>query len=439
MTYKIPKLQVRRRTQEFAILHSKLISLADLIGQKIINQEGQQLGTVVDLVFRWDTGEPYPPLSGIIARVSRRQVWIPADHVTHVTPTQIELGSARLDLREFKPREGEVRLAKEVLDHQLIDLDGARVVRASDLYVALAAEHVRLVGVDVSLRSLLRRLGVRKFRAQPTPEVVIDWATIQSFGVQDTVKRNLKLASRSNELRRLRPGELADLLEDLGRDERRELLNTLPTEQAADALEEMEPEEVETILRESTPEEAGTYLSKMQPDEAADALRDVGEKLRKDLLAHMTKDSAKKVGEVLSYEETAAGGFMNTTIFTAHGSETVAGLRERLQAQEIDLKEIESVVIIDDTGGLVYDLALVDLLLANLEGTLGTLIKPPEPVTVLPMASIAEVAELLTEGRQPSILVVDDNNRPLGRIFADDVLDALLPGHGRFHFPRLLS
>lgn len=440
MTGKIPTPRVvRRKNKQFMALRGKLISLAGLIGQEIVNQEGEFVGTVVDLVFRWDPHEPYPPLTGVIARVARRQVWIAANNIAHVTVTKVELATAKLDLREFKPRDGEVRLAKEVLDHQLIDVDGARVVRASDLYVAVVSGQVRLVGVDVSLRSLLRRLGPRPLRIRPTPDVVIDWATIQSFGGQETVRRNLRLAAHRNELRRLRPGELADLLEDLSRDERQELLNVLPKEQAADVLEEMEPKEVETVLRESTRSEAGTYLSNMEPDEAADALRDVDANLRQDLLEHMTKDSAERVREVLSYNEATAGGVMNTALFTATAQELAGKVRERLLSLGTDLKEIESVVVTSSSGKLQYDLALVDLLIADPQATMASLIKPPETLTVTPTASVSEVAARLVESRRSSILVVDKDNHALGRIFADDIVDALLPEAGRFHFPRLLS
>ena len=438
MTYKLPTRRTRRKSPQFSALRDKLISVAGLIGQDVINQEGQFVGTVVDLVFRWDTREPYPPLTGIIVRVSRRMVFIRANKVARVLPTKVELATAKVDLREFEPREGEVRLGDEVLDHQLIDVDGVRVVRASDLYVATVSSQVRLVGVDVSFRSILRRLGPRRLWTRPTPELVIDWATIQSFGGQETNRHNLKIGAHHRELRKLRPGELADLLEDLGRDERQEILSALPKEEAADILEEMEPKEVETVLRESSKPDAGTFLSNMEPDEAADALRSVDENLRNDLLEHMTIDSAARVKKVLSYDEASAGGFMNTALFRADSSETVTQVQTRLLTSGIDLKEVESIVVETD-GKFIYDLAVVDLLIANARAKISSLITPPETITVSPSAIIDEVATLLVESRRTSILVVDENSKALGRIFADDIVDALLPDDGFFHFPRLLS
>jgi len=438
MVYSFPTPRTRRRSAQFHTLRDKLVSAAGLVGQRVVNQEGQYLGTVVDLVFRWDTGEPYPPLAGIIIHVSRRRVFVTVEKIDTVSATQISLSAANIDLREFRSRNGEVRLIHEVLDHQLIDVDGARVVRASDLYVAQLGNQVRLVGVEVGIRSLFRRLGPRRLRTKPVPEQVIDWATVQSFGGQ-SARSELTLSARRSELRRLRPGELADLLEDLGRDERRELLTVLPADQAADAIEEMEADEVESILRESTEKEAATFLSHMEPDEAADALRDMDEETRENLIAHMKRDSAKKVANVLAYDEELAGGSMNTDVYIARSSLTVESVRQQLAADNTNLKELESIAVVDSGGVLIYDLPVLDLVTAEPKVRLKALAHPTELVTVSPAATIEEVAEQLIESRRSSILVVDEDRKPMGRIFADDVIDALLPNRSSLRFPRLLS
>lgn len=415
-----------------------LISLTGVLGQPIVNQNGQPIGQLTDLVFRWDNHENYPPLTGLIVKVAGRQVWIGAANLAKLKVDKVELNNAKLDLRDFRPRSGEVRLAQEVLDHQLIDVDGARVVRASDLYLSVVSDEVRLVGLDVGYRALLRRIGPRGW-IKPSPDVVIDWATIQSFGGQggQDTKHDLKLSAKRQELRRMRPGELADLLEDLGRDERQELLNSLSAELAADALEEMEPEELEAILRESTPSEIGQYLSKMEPDEAADALRDVDPDLREDLLKNMSENSVAHVAEVLSHDESTAGGFMNTSLLIAKSSETAADVRQNLKAAQAELGNIDAVVVTDQKGKFIYDLPLVDLLLAEPGDKLNKLVKLPAPVTAGTQANIKQVAELLVESRRSSLVVLDEKERPIGRILADDVVDALLPDYGRFHFPRL--
>ncbi len=425
-------------SQRLKELRGSLISVAGVLGRKIINQDGQELGTVVDLVCHWDSKEVYPPLTGIIAKVSWRKVWIPVGNINQITQTQVLLGYAKLDLRDFKPRKGEVRLSQEVLDHQLLDVDGARVVRASDLYIASIASTTRLVGVDVGYKPLLRRLGPNKFRSKAMPDSVIDWATIESFGAQSEGQGQLKLSAHRQELRRMRPGELADMLEDLGRQERQELLNALTPELAADALEEMEPKQLEGLLRESTVEEGARYLSSMEPDEAADALRDVDDQRRENLLDLMPKDNARQVNKVLAYDEATAGGIMNTMILTAGSNQTVETIKKQLKSSDMDLGSLSGLAITDKKGKLLYDLPIANLLTAEDDQQLKDLMKPPATVTVQPEASLKEVAKLLIESRNPSIVVTDKKEYPLGRILADDLLDVLIPTE-RFHFPRLLS
>jgi CBS domain-containing protein len=438
MVHKFHFPTARSDSQLLKQLRGSLISVAGLVGREIVNQEGQTLGSIVDLVCRWDADETYPPLTGIIARVAYRRVWIPASNINQVSALRIQLNSAKMDLREFMPRSGEVRLHTEVLDHQLIDFDGARVVRASDLYIASVSGKTRLVGVDVGMKPLLRRLGPKKYRTKAVPDAVIDWGTIQSFGSQKDGKQELRLSANRNELRRMRPGELADLLEDLGRSERKELLNVLTPDLAADALEEMEAKELESLLRESSAEEGAEYLSNMEPDEAADALRDLDESSRDELLAQMSRERSNKLKKVLNYDEETAGGIMNISIFTAQSHTNVSEVKLKLKNSDTDINSLNAIAIIDKSGKLLYDLPLIELLTASDDAKLENLMKPPSTVTVLPDAPLEEVAELLIEGRGSSIVVTDKKDKPLGRIMADDLLDAILPS-GRFHFPRLLS
>jgi CBS domain-containing protein len=438
MVHKFHLPTTKRREARLKELRGSLVSLAGLIGRKVVNQDGQELGSVFDLVCHWDSTETYPPLTGIILKVGWRKVWIGINSIKEIKPTQVLLNSAKLDLRDFKSRLGEASLSKEVLDHQLIDVDGARVVRASDLYIASFAGRTHLVAVDVGFKPLLRRLGPNSLRVKVTPDAVIDWATIQSFGGEGEGRKQLKLASNRQELRRMRPGELADLLEDLGRNERQELLNALTPDLAADALEEMEPKELESLLRESTPEVGSNYLANMEPDEAADALRDLDRELREELLKLIPKAASKQISKVLGYDEETAGGIMTTDLITAKENETVEKVKQKLQESDVEPSSLSAIVILDKGHKLVYDLPIANLVLASDKTKMKDLIKPPATLTVKPSASLKEVAELLIETRSISIVVADANEKPLGRILADDLLDMFLPTD-RFHFPRLLS
>jgi CBS domain-containing protein len=418
-------------------VRAALVSLAGLVGKPVLNQAGQQIGRVADVVARWDGDQRYPPVTGLIVRVGRRRAWLPVDAVEEFGRDRIGLRTARLDLRDVARRPGEVELARDVIDHQLVDTDGARVIRASDLYLARVAGIVQLVGVDVGFNSLLRRLGPARFRSRPTPEKVIDWASITSFGSQRGPGGTLQAAEHG--LQRLRPGELADLLEDLGRTERRDLLAQLTPAQAADALEEMQEEELVQLLRESDTAEAAELLGRMEPDEAADGLRELDPDEQEKLLAAMPAQARDRVATLLGYAERSAGGIMTTLLVLAHPAETIRQVRDRLRANREHDEDLAGVIVLGDDGRLLDDVTMTELFLADLDSSVDGLIGPPWPVTVTPDADLEEIAERLVESRHSSVVVVDEEERPLGRILADDVLDMLEPDRARFRFPRRLS
>jgi len=418
-------------------VRSELVSLAGLIGKPVINQAGQPIGQLADVVARWDSNQPYPPVTGLIVRVGRRRAWLPADTVEEFGRDRIRLRTARLDLRDVARRPGEVELARDVIDHQLVDTDGARVIRASDLYLARVAGVVQLVGVDIGFNSLLRRLGPARLRSVPTPDKVIDWASITSFGSQRGPGGTLQAAEHG--LQRLRPGELADLLEDLGRAERRDLLAQLTPEQAADALEEMQEEELVQLLRESGTAEAAELLGRMEPDEAADGLRELDPGEQEKLLAAMPADARGRVATLLGYGERTAGGIMTTVLVVATPAETIIQVRDRLRANREHDEDLAGVIVLGDNGQLLDDVTMTELFLADPGTTVDDLVEPPWPVTVTADADLDEIAERLVETRHSSVVVVDEEERPLGRILVDDVLDMLFPHRPRFRFPRRLS
>jgi len=418
-----------------------IISLVGLDGCPVLNQDGEEVGHLADVVARVGGDDDYPAVTGIVIRVGRRRAFLDAAAIGHVDRRSVTLRTARLDLREFRRREGEVLLARDILDHQLVDTDEVQVIRAADLYLAQVGDQVRLVGVDVSLQTLLRRLGPKRFRWHPTPDRVIDWAAIESFG-EDSPEdpAAMKLRTPSSALRRLRPAELADVLEGLGRSGRKELLASLDQELAADALEEMEPDELTALLREMEPAQAADLVAAMEPDEAAEALRELPEEEQAQLLSRMPPATQRELARLLGYPADEAGGVMTTVIACASPEATVEEVRKRLVKLAKHQTEIDSVAVLDAEGRVIGDVSAFDLLVNKASKPLADLIDPENPpVTLRPDAHLDTVATEMVESRRSSLLVVDDEGKPLGRILVDDMLDALVPGHGRLHFPRFLQ
>ena len=410
-------------------LASSLVSVAGLIYRPVTSQNGDVLGRVSDIVVRWDSGD-YPKIFGLIIRIGLRRSFMPISHVADISSKGVTLNSTKLDLRDFVRREGEFLADEDMLDHQLLDIDGARVVRASDLYLTLTGKTWYLVAVDVSFRSFLRRILPGSAGRTPTPEKVVDWSGIQSFGRPGEPTR---LRKENKGLHKLRPAELADLIEDLGQRERQVLLEILDPEVAADALEEMESDELDELLRAAPVDLAADLLTRMEPDEAVDALRELPDDDRDAVLEAMPKRKKSNLMELLEFDEDEAGGFMTSELIVLKETETVSAAKKKILAA--DNHDIPCIVVVDKKGSLLDDLNLIDIFAARANTLVGSLSSDNIPVTVGPDADLEEVIEKLTDNRGSSLVVVDENNKPLGRIMADDVVDAMVQKRGSHSWP----
>jgi Mg/Co/Ni transporter MgtE len=237
----------------------------------------------------------------------------------------------------------------------------------------------------------------------------------------------------------LRPSELADLLEQLGRTQRRELLDAIDPDVAADALEEMEREPLAALLSDAPAEQAAALVIGMEPDEAVEALRDLDDERRGELFGAMPADEAAALERMLRYRAESAGGIMTTHLVLVDPSDTIAEVRRRLRAEEEHASDIDNVSVVDDEGRLVDEISLFEIAVATGHEQIGTLVGEPFPITVEADADLPDVVERLVANRRSSVVVVDDGGRPVGRILADDVVDALVPGRGRFRFPRVIE
>ena len=401
-------------------LGAALVSVAGLVGRPVRGADGELVGRLADVVVRSEAG--YPPVAGFVVRIGPRRAWVHARDVAGVEQGQLRLLSSRFDLQDVLRRPGEIQLVADVIDHQLVDMDGVQVVRAADLYLASPSGTWRLVGVDVSLVSFLRRALPGRPGRHPSPGKVLDWAGVQPFGITGGPVR---LSRPNSGVHRLRPAEMADLLEDLGRAERRELLAALDTEAAADALEEMSAPDVLAVLRDAPVERAAELVASMESDEAADALRDLPEDEREDVLRAMPAESARELRTLLTYEEATAGGVMTSGLVLVGSTATVGDAVAALRAAAGRSDQGAGLVVVDQDGRLLDDVSVFELLGVAPGRLVAELVGPPWPVTVPPSAGLREVVSTMTDNRGSSIVVVDEQERPVGRILADDVIDAL--------------
>ncbi|HUA03758.1 MAG TPA: hypothetical protein VMB27_07620 [Solirubrobacteraceae bacterium] len=210
-------------------LEGSLLSLAALLGSEVKDSDDNTVGKLRDVVVRWTEGAPYPRMTAIVVRAGGRDVLIGARWIEMRPPASVRLRSSRALARAFERHPTDVELAHDVLDHQIVDSEGTQIVRPADIYLALIDDSVEVVGIEVGIEALLRRLGPSFLRGRIRPQQVIDWRDIASFaparadGSEGRGRRSdiagqpgagLALGEAAPNVRRFRPSEVNEALRE---------------------------------------------------------------------------------------------------------------------------------------------------------------------------------------------------------------------------------
>jgi magnesium transporter len=413
-----------------------MLYLSQVLGRPIRDLEGLRVATVKDVIVRLGEDD-HPPVTGLVARYRRRDFFLPRWRMTQLNQHGVRLNSDILDLRPFVRRESEVLLARDVLDKQLIDVDGKRVVRVNDVQIIEAAGEWRVTGADVSLQGLWRRLAPAGFAGARKPVEVLDWADV---GYLATDAATVQLKSSSDKLARLHPVEIARLAEALSYHHGSEVVEALDDETAAETLEEMPAESQARILGDMDQERAADILEWMSPDEAADVLGDLPEEKAEELLGLMEHDEQADVAELLPYEDDTAGGLMTTEFVTLPRALTVGEALARLREMAETPNMIYYLYVVEEEGSwkLAGVIALRSLILAEpsmpLESMMRTEFQRAEA-----HEPAREVAQRIAEYNLLALPVIDESGDILGIITVDDAMEILLPKDWRQRLPRLFG
>jgi magnesium transporter len=378
----------------------------------------------------------YPPLHGLVVRAGKLRRFVPMRDVTGLDPTGVRLRRDDLPAEEFRRRPGEVLLASDVLDRQLIDVDGVRVVRANDAAVAAVNGRYHLVGVDISGKGLVRRIGPRRLVGGIGGDL-IDWSVVEPLASEaPEVRLNLP----HDRLAKLHPSDIARIVDALAYPQGAEIVQALDDATAADTLEEVDERRQADLLEALPADRAADILEEMAPDAAADVLDDMVDDQARELLERMDQDDASEVKLLLSYPEDSAGGIMTTDYIVALAEETTAQAVEYIRGQVDKRDLVYYVYIVDDPDNqqLLGVVSLRDLLLATPDQPLRDYMRQ-SPRTVRPTESASGAARVMTEYNLLALPVTDEQGRILGLVTADDALDVLLPEAMKRHLPRLFS
>lgn len=353
------------------------------------------------------------------------------DQVRSISLDGIELHDEKLT--PFHSDEYLLRMVRDLLDQQIIDAHGRKVVRVTDVTFEVrpaegfAALHV--VEVDIGLRSILRRLlqGAMPRRwirwlQQPVSPRSISWDACNI--IEPDPMRRLKLDISSKMLEEMHPADLADIVEELGPEGREAVLTSMDSEAAAEALSEVDPDIQASILESLDSDQAAKLLDEMSPDEAADVLQDLQDEKSEEILDEMTLETKEDVEELLLYDERTAGGLMNVEYIALPLQSTVRDAREVLRQGDGQAENTFAVFLVDEEQRLTGTVSIVKLLLAGEDDRLCDL--EGEPIKGVPPGTKEEkVAEIFDRYNLLVLPVVDHNRLLLGVITADDVIALL--------------
>jgi magnesium transporter len=417
-----------------------MLYLSQVIGRPVRDRQDEPMGRIADLIVA--VGDRYPPVTGLVVQTDKRRIFVPWHSVTALDASGAQLRTRTIDIDKFRQRPNEILLRSDLMDKQIVDIDGRKVVRVNDLGLDQVAGEWHLVAVDVGGAVLLRRLGIEgPFRTvarsvhRTVPEKFIDWEDVDPV---ETSIASIKLRVPHAGLAELHPADLATIIDQLAPKDRAGVLASLDDEAVADAIEEMEPDTQVEVLEDLEPARAADILEEMSPDDAADLVADLSETARDEILALMERDEAAEVQELLGYPEDTAGGIMTTEFVSVPEHLSASETIDRLRELEPDAETIYYVYVTDDDGRLVGVLSLRDLIVAPPSTTISE-VMIREPVAVGALADQDEVAEVVAHYNLLAVPVVDDDRRLVGIVTVDDAIDTVLPNAWKRRLPRLFA
>lgn len=395
------------------------VVLSALLKHAVIDAKGKKVGELADAIVSL-RGDDYPLLTGLAARAASVTVFVPISQVIAIDTDRIELRSARLDLRPFARRDGEVLLRADILGHRLIDVDRALLVRAHDVQVTQTGEGWIVTGLDVHRRPWMH-VGARHKR-----HPMRDWRSFEALiGHQHSVL----IRSPFGRLRRLKPAQLADLIEEASREEQDELLAHVHSdpELEADVFEELDEDQQSQLLRTRNSEQIADVLARMRADDAADAIMDLPQKRRLPVLDLLPDPHRTRVRALLGYHTATAGGLMGVDYLALHEQATIADALELVRTAKTQQPEaLTTIYSLDPDGRLVGTVSLVRALQLDPTTPLHTA-TDPDPVHAHHDDDIVRVTTQMADFNLLTLPVLDEHSRILGVITVDDALEAAIP------------
>src|SRR5580704_1377897 len=384
----------------------EILHLSSVVRGALVDRDGDRLGRVEDLIAQLGFA-PHPPVTGVVVRIARRQLFVPIARIPDLGPGRVEFAGDTVSLKRFERRPGEVLLSEDLRARHLINLQGARLIRANEIELARVDGRWEVVAVDPSPRVALRRLLPRRIGRRIPAGKVVDWASIEPF-VAHVPTARLRIPYRK--LARLHPAQIADLVEAASHEEGEEIIEAVgqDRELEADVFEELDTEHQLEFVQTRSDDEAARLLASMAPDDAADLIMEVDQERRLPILNLLPEPHQRKVRSLLSYNPETAGGLMSPDFLSMPADSTIAAAIEAIRTSSAPPESLNVVFGVDEHGRLVGSASTVRLIQTDLTAPLRSIIDS-EPVHMHPDWDLGAIVRTMSDF---NLIVVPDLGRP---------------------------
>ncbi|HWD25196.1 MAG TPA: CBS domain-containing protein [Acidimicrobiales bacterium] len=405
-----------------------IVHLSALIGSPLLDRRGDKIGRVDDLIVRAAASD-HPLISGIVGNIGGRELFVPIDSIFEMRPSRVQLQGEMLNLGRFERRSGELLLRRDLSGRHIINLVGARLIRANEIELACIDGQWRVVAVDPSIRGAIRRALPRRLARRIVPGKIVDWESVQPF-VAHVPTARMRIPYRK--LARLRPAQIADLVEAASHDEGEEIIEAvgMNRELEADVFEELDPEHQREFLHSRSDAEAARLLATMEPDDAADLITDLDQERRLPILEAVPEPKQQKIRALLNYNPETAGGLMSPNFLSLSRDTTVAEALEEVRKSQVAPEALSVIYLYGDDDRLCGTVSVVKLLKSSASARLRD-VADPDPITLRADADLHEIGRKMSDFDLAATPVVDSDHKMIGVITVDDVLELLLPAGRR--------
>lgn len=404
--------------------------LSRVIGQKVLDANGKSVGIIKDLLVDSDQPSGKPLISGINLKQGKStRCYSFQSFKVKKSKGKINVTCTELTELPAEISDNGMFLVQVVLDKQIVDLNGHKLVRVNDVRLVSLMEGTYVVAVDIGIEGLLRRIGIAKqlkhslsFFGISIPAKFILWEDVEAI---DYSNLNIKLSKSHSKLQTLHPSDLADIIEELDKKSRTDVFSSLDEEKAADVLEELNTEAQIHIIESLPLAKVADVLEKMPADEVADIFDSLEDDKIELLLNEMEKDSSEEVRELLEYPDNTVGSIMSTEILCFKPDDTVEEIINELRIAKPEVEALYNLFVTNEKDELIATFSLRDIVLALPDVKISQIMKP-SPVHLHDNHKVDDIAEIISKYNLLAIPVLDNEDKLQGMVVIGDVVEDLI-------------